>query len=642
MRWGVSILSVLSLTWVANSQTSKPEASSTRDPATVVASMNKAWHAGLEKDQRAPVAQADDSEFLRRVTLDLTGRIPTIRQTREFLDSRDPDKRRKLVDELLASSQFGERFGVAWRLWLDPPEEGSKPKPDTLSPWLTRQLNQNRGWGDIVREMLVIDGPIRDNPAMTFLLANSENFRPKPEMVADSFSRFFMGVELRCAQCHNHPFADWKQSEFWGLAAFFARVHPSSFKGGNMVTLLESDMLPDGMKNDPNAKGASLSVPAMSGPASGTVIRARFPKEQELDGDKAMPYRPYIADWLVAKDNPYFAKATVNRFWFLMFGRGLVNPLDGFDAKNPPANPELLEVLAKDFAASNYDVKHLLRCICLSDAYQRTSRSEGQPKGDDPLVSRMAVKPLSPEMLYDSLAVLLLPEVDKNKFQKPMGMKPVSTDKPKPGTNEKPQTNDKPVKPETTDKPQKPTDKPMKPATGEQPQKPTDKPMKPATGEQPQKPTDKPTKPATGEQPQKPMPEKPQATKPTGEKPMGMKPPAGDQAGKLPVSREEFVKYFRARGGNIHAINSGIPQALRLLNDPALIREAPIVQRLMDQSIKRDQAIEELFLAAYSRRPTAQEATLFNGYLSKQPDDKTGFGGMLWILLNSSEFLLNH
>lgn len=548
-----------------------------RDPLPAIESINRAWQNGLSKAKVTPAADAGDAEFLRRASLDLTGRIPSVRQAREFLDSSDPDKRRKLIDELLSNQAFGQHFGISWRLWLDPPEDGGKPKPDLLTPWLAQQLQRNRGWGDIVRDLVAVKGEIRNNPVMGFLLANSEVFRPKPEMLADSVSRLFMGVELRCAQCHNHPFADWKQEEFWGLAAFFSRVHPSTFKGGPNVTILESDMLPNGVKGDP-APGAALTVPAMSGPQSGKVVRARFPKGAELAEDKAMPYRDHLADWLVARNNPYFAKATVNRFWFLLFGGGLVNPLEGFDPKNPAANPELLDALAKEFADSDYDVKHLLRCICLSKPYQRTSRLEGKSAEDNPLVSRMAVKPMSPEMLYDSLAVVLAPDpTDKNKFSKPTG-----GDKPMPA---------KPIKPESSDKPM-----PMKPNG-------TDKPM--------------------------PM------------KPMGNS-GAARRDGPLSFSREDFVKFFRTRGGNIHAVNQGIPQTLRLLNDAELLSETPIVERLASEPNKRDAGIETLFLATYSRRPTAAETDLFNRYLTKQKDERAGYCGVLWILLNSSEFLLNH
>lgn len=592
-------VALLALPVLAQNKPTKPDTTnviSTRDPSALVSAMNKAWLDGLTKNNIKPSEIADDSEFLRRVYLDLTGRVPSVRQAREFLDNLDPNKRRNLVDDLCNVREFGQHLGISWRLWLDPPEDGGKPKPDFLKPWLALQFQKNRSWGDLVHEMLIVKGEIRNNAAMSFLIANSENFRPKPEMVADAVSRMFMGVELRCAQCHDHPFADWKQDEFWGVAAFFAKTHPSSFKGGPNVTLLDSEALPDGVKPDPNAKGAAVTIPAMSGPKSGQVVRARFPKGKHLTEDKEMPYRDHFADWLVAKDNPYFAKATVNRFWFLMFGRGLVNPLEGFDVKNPPANPELLALIAKEFAASDYDVKYLLRSICLSEAYQRTSKIVGKAENDESQLSRMAVKPFTPEMVYDSLAVVLLGDSNdkNNKNIKPMV---------KPG--EKPMTipGEKPINKSTT----KPAEKPIETPT-----------LKPG---------------------EKPMVKPGDAAAKTGDKTIPNRP---RQPGELPFSRDEFVKYFRAKGGNIHASNQGIPQTLRLLNDPSIFTETPIVERLVSQSTGATEAIETLFLAAYSRKPTGTESALFAKYQSEAKDPRTGYSGMLWILVNSSEFLLNH
>src|SRR5262249_10169735 len=156
-------------------------------------------------------------------------------RARAFLDSTDPDKRRKLVDELLASPDLGRHYGETWRLLLAPPVESSKPAPDTLTPWLADQLNRGRGWDVVVRDLITAEGPVRSRPQLGYLLANGEVLRPKPELLADSTSRLFLGVELRCAQCHDHPFAKWKQADFWGLAAFYGRVRPNTAKGGPNV-----------------------------------------------------------------------------------------------------------------------------------------------------------------------------------------------------------------------------------------------------------------------------------------------------------------------------------------------------------------------------------------------------------------------
>ncbi|MCE9531596.1 MAG: DUF1549 and DUF1553 domain-containing protein [Planctomycetes bacterium] len=594
MHMGISGWFILCLPAFSFAQVPKPvvkplpEIVSSRDPIPVIAAIDQAWKKALEQAKVAPAAVADDAEFFRRVTLDLTGRIPSGRQALAFLDSRDPDKRRKLVDALLSDPGYAQHFGGVWRLWLDPPEEGGKPRPDMFSPWLAEQLRRNRGFGDLVRELITVEGPVRNNPAMGFVMANSESQRPKPELLADSISRNFMGVELRCAQCHDHPFAVWKQADFWGVAAFFGRLQPSSAKGGPNVTLQESDQPIDGVAAVSKVKGAALVVPVMSGNESGKVVRARVPGGMPLAEDLPMPYRGKFVDWLLARENPYFAKATVNRYWSLMFGRGLVHPLDGFDPKNPPANPEMLDLLAKEFAASDYDLKHLLRCLCLSQAYQRTSRTTVDARTPDKLVSRMTIKPFSPETLYDSLAVIMVPEPGDKNLKPGPNVKPIM----KPVHSDKPQATDKP--------------KPMKPASGEKPMA-TDKPM-----------------------PMKPM---------MGDKPGGMR---QAQAGALPISRDEFVRFFRTKGGDLLVVNQGILQTLKLLNDESLQGSWPIIDKVSATTVKREEAIETLYLAAYARRPLPAEVDLFNRYLAKQPDARAGYSGMLWILLNSSEFLLNH
>jgi hypothetical protein len=510
-----------------------------RDPVPAVAAIDRAWSKGLDEAKIAAAAEADDAEFLRRVTLDLTGRVPTWQQARAFLDNKDADKRRRLVDQLLAGPAFGQHFADVWRMLLAPPEEGAKPRPDILSPWLADQLNRNRPWSDIVRELLTAEGSVRI-PELSFILTNSEMQRPKPEMLADATSRLFMGVELRCAQCHDHPFATWKQADFWSLAAFFSRTRPTTIKGGPNLSILEHDKPLEDEKGLSPIKGAALIVPAQTGNESGKLVRARFPRGEALPENVPMPYRTRLVDWLTARDNPWFARAAVNRFWAQLFGRGLVMPLDGFDERNPASNPELLDTLAKEFADSGYDLKHLLRCLTLSKAYQRTSA------GRDPAAlenfARMAVKPMGPEALYDSLAVVVLM---RDKYEKP-----------------------------------------------------------------------------------------------TAGKPGGKGAPVQD--GSLPLSRDEFAKFFRSRGGDPNVINQGIPQALKLLNGPILGGGSPLIDRLCNGNTTREEAIETLYLAAYARRPRPAEMELFTAYLAKQPRPREGYTGMLWALLNSSEFLVNH
>ncbi len=311
-------------------------------------------------------------------------------------------------------------------------------------------------------------------------------------------------------------------------------------KGGPNVKIGELDAPLDGEKKGekrPKVTGPAIFVTAQTGRQAGKVIRARFPRSAELASDLPGPYRPRLADWMMARDNPYFARAAVNRLWAQLFGRGFVMPLDGFDENNPPSNSALLDLLAKEFAESDYDVKHLLRCLCLSQAYQRTSRTRAEDDAADGLFSRMAVKSFGPEALFDSLQVVVF--VDKND---------------------------------------------------------------PAAGRWP-----------------------------------------GVNDSDLRKSREQFVRFFRIQNdteGN--GLKRGIPQALRLMNGPTLNAGAPVIESLVARAASPGEAIETLLLVAYARRPTTAEVELFTKYLAKQPSPRDGYTGMLWVLLNSSEFLLNH
>src|SRR5262249_47388011 len=206
-----------------------------RDPAptSTIIDAEVDRHPAAAKVPASP--QADDADFLRRVPLDLTGRIPTYQQTVAFLDSKESDKRRKLIDELLDSPEYGEHLGTIWRNLIVGRETNPSGKggggTDVFRPWLAEQFNNNRGWNEIVTDLLTAEGTARDNPATAFLLANAEDGRPRPNRVAGAAAALFLGVKLRCAECHNHPFAKWKPGDFWGTAAFFGKFQYAGGKG---------------------------------------------------------------------------------------------------------------------------------------------------------------------------------------------------------------------------------------------------------------------------------------------------------------------------------------------------------------------------------------------------------------------------
>jgi hypothetical protein len=254
--------------------------------------------------------------------------------------------------------------------------------------WLQDNFNANKPWDQMVADLMTASGPQDKNGAVTFWLANAT-----VDKYTDQTSKLFLGVQLQCAQCHNHPFTGWKQTEYWGMAQFFMKVRADRVNGAarNGTT--------PGVTESGNGRGQRL-------PESAKTVPAKFLGGPEPKIDRADPYRPVLSKWLTAKDNPYFARAMVNRMWAHFFGRGLVNPVDDMHDANTPSHPELMDALTPEFKASDFDLKHLIRTICNSQTYQRTSK--GATDADDPsLFARMAVKVMTPEQLYDSLIAVV-------------------------------------------------------------------------------------------------------------------------------------------------------------------------------------------------------------------------------------------
>lgn len=398
----------------------------TRDPAVAAAAIDRAIDQRLLAEKVPASPPADDAEFLRRAYLDITGRVPPLDRVLAFLNSKDPDKRRKLIDELLASPQYGKHFGTIWHGLIAPRQlkELLNEQPvdsEPLAGWLAEQFNQNRGWNTVVRDILTAEGSPADTPQAFFILVNG-NARglPEPSNLARSTARLFLGIrQLECAECHDHPYAQWKQTDFWGLAAFYGRLRKDHAR--HREPIYEAADAKPRVGTD-----GTIKITTDARTNVGQVVRAKYLDGREAALDKGRPFRPALAAWVTAADNPYFAPATVNRLWAHFFGRGLVNPVDDLAGDNPPSHPELLKLLSAEFATSGFDLKHLIRCLCNTAAYQRTSRPLPGNKQDQELFSRMAIKVISPEVLADSLAVALEnPELFSSAKPRPRKGQPV-------------------------------------------------------------------------------------------------------------------------------------------------------------------------------------------------------------------------
>jgi len=381
------LIAVVVVTANRESRAAEPDAN------VLAAFIDRHIDARLKAEHIAPAAPADDAEFLRRVNLDLHGVVPTSEQAARFLSDTRPDRRARLVDALLADARYGEHLADVWQGYLvSPLADDRRARADQFRKWLAERFN-TRTWDRISSELLTATGKLDENPAVIYLIEGR-----LPRTVADLTdltSRYFLGVRLSCAQCHDHPFVAWKQQEFWGMAAFFTQVQtpgkPKLVYNVGVKDYLELTLnsLKDG------APDGFLSRPPT------------FLGGEELRADKQTTNRAALAAWLTSAKNSYFARAMANRTWWRLFGRGIVSPVDDMHAANAPAHPELLDLIARQFAESGFDLKFLTRAIVSSRAYQRTSRPGDAPDKQVALFGRMPVKVLTGAQLYDSLVAIL-------------------------------------------------------------------------------------------------------------------------------------------------------------------------------------------------------------------------------------------
>ncbi len=365
---------------------------------------------------------AGDAEFIRRAYLDIAGRIPPAPRVVAFLDDSDPLKRAKLIDELLASPEYGRHFARTWAdiLIKRDFDNNKNRRPEAFIAWLAERFNRDTGWDQIVRDMITATGEEGSTPQTFFILAHEDNRQVSPSKLTASVGNLFMGIQIQCAECHQHPYvSQWGINDFWGMAAFFA--HTKAARGLNArgkrpagpatIREVESSAAP---KNRKGAKlgpairaGLFIAVPDPNDPRKVIrTTRGKFFEGEQPSGTGKAPYRPQLARWLTAPENRYFARAAVNRTWAHFFARGLVQPIEDMGPQNRPTHPALLRDLSQAFVESKYSLKELIRAICNSEPYQRTSRPLPDNASDDRLYSHMPVKVMEARVLLDSLVVV--------------------------------------------------------------------------------------------------------------------------------------------------------------------------------------------------------------------------------------------
>ena len=470
-----------------------------------------------------PAVPSGDEEFLRRVYLDLTGAIPRVAEAREFLADPRPDKRAVLIDKLLDSPAHATHLANTWRNVLLP--GGLNPEQINnvvgVQNWLRQRFVENVRYDNLVAELLVASDGGEAGPALYYT-----SLDVSPEKLASSTARIFLGLQIECAQCHDHPFDHWKQRDFWGYAAFFAQLRQPEMA-------------------NPNARGRARLLDLDAGdvklPNTEEVVLPKYPSGNSPGQQELGTRREQLAIWMASRSNPYLARAGVNRAWWQLFGRGLVEPVDDLGGHNAPSHPELLDALTTYFVSSGFDLRELYRTMVGTAAYQCTSVATATTVPPAELYVTMPVKTLTAEQLYDSVNRVLhrrtTPAMANNNVASLL----------------------------------------------------------------------------------------------------------------LDPQRQAFIAKVQSSSRNFLDYQAGVLQALALLNggdlaeatDPA---KSPLLGSLEAPYFSDKDRLEALFLATLSRRPSERETALCMKQLSAftAEDRAQAYSDVLWALLNSAEFALNH
>ncbi len=356
-----------------------------------------------------PVGLTDDETFLRRAFLDLVGEAPTADDVLAFSLDDATDKRRKLVNSLLADKAFGENWARYWRdviLYRRTDDRAVVYTQRVLVEYLASEFNSNQSWAKIATSFMTATGNVREKGETALIMAQSG----KPEDVTAEVSRIFLGIQIQCAQCHDHPTDRWNREQFHQLAAFFPRVAIRPDRSGEKPTFIvvvndQPFQFRRRMNNNNRYRGTlEHRMPDLDDPgAKGALMQpVFFVTGSKLSiGTRDESRRAKLAEWITAPTNPWFSKAYVNRIWSVLVGEGFYEPIDDLGPDRECSSPETLDHLASGFTASGYDIKWLYRTIMATDAYQRKSRSR-RDYDQAPFLAN-CLQRLRGDQLYDSL-----------------------------------------------------------------------------------------------------------------------------------------------------------------------------------------------------------------------------------------------
>lgn len=372
---GLAVLMVLVGT--LGSSATEPAESLTNRARLMTARVDELLNERMQQLGWQPAPDCDDATFLRRAYLDLTGMAPVAREVLDFLESTAPNKREELVDRLLASSVSAGHLANTWAHWLLPDTVGLEfgPGRNGLHTWLRQRFAENLRYDRLVADLLVSTGSTENSPTSFFVALEN-----KPEKIAAKTARVFMGVQLDCAECHNHPFDSWKQTDFWGFAAYFANLSTNADQMGPIAEV-----------NDAGTVEVKL-------PGTEQVVAPKPLVETGVSGLGTGTRRQQLTLWLTTRENPFLARAAVNRSWSLLFGRGLIEPIDDMRSLEIATHPQLLKELSEYFASTGYDLRHLLSLLAKTQAYRRATQHANGPSPEGSYAV-MLTKPLTETQL---------------------------------------------------------------------------------------------------------------------------------------------------------------------------------------------------------------------------------------------------
>ncbi|WP_373649391.1 DUF1549 and DUF1553 domain-containing protein [Schlesneria sp. DSM 10557] len=376
----------------------------TRGADIVVQEINRLIRETWKDNEVEPSPVADDAEWIRRVYLDIVGHIPAVEDVEKFLADKDKAKRAQLIDRLLDDPGYTRNWTTIWTNLCIGQQTPRRVSRTGMQKFFREAFGKNRPWNEIVSDLVTAEGHYEENGAANFLLAQMQDQDDGIQMTAKT-TRLFMGMQVQCTQCHDHPFNDWKQDQFWQFNSFFrqtAKVDHRRFdqKTGQMV-----DDFSEIVERD-------FSGPVYFEKRSG-LMKVAYPSYfgVDINPDSTTDRRRELAKLMTVGDRPMIALAYINRLWAHFFGYGFTNPIDDIGSHIPVTHPELFDRLADEFVKSGYNCKQAIRWIANSEAYNLTSRTTKKNAQDNPAIGEAAlfthvyVKPMTAEQLYDSLIV---------------------------------------------------------------------------------------------------------------------------------------------------------------------------------------------------------------------------------------------